>query len=122
MSINTQIIGQEVMLTPIESELQLTPVRESVSTIDEHGEALMLVENVSEDNLKIPNNALVAKVAKIHEQKVHWANEAIQQKLKDLLPNHIKVRKENLMIIEQPEEKEEINIHYIHDKEKGKTS
>jgi hypothetical protein len=62
----------------------------------------------------------VAKITKIHEQKVHWANKAIQQKLKNLLPDHIKVRQENLMIIELPEEQEEFNIQYIHDKEERK--
>ncbi len=67
--------------------------------------------------LKIPTNALVAKITKINEQKVHWANEAIQQQLKNLLPDHIKIRQENLMVIEQPEEQEEFVIKELFHKE-----
>ena len=86
ISKDTQMVGQQVMLCPISNELNITPFKDTVSTIDDTGNALMMVENSSEDILKIPNGAQVATVANVYNQKGLWADEAINNKLKELLP------------------------------------
>ncbi len=45
--------GQQVMLTPVCNELEITPFKDTVSVVDDEGNALMMVENTSEDILKI---------------------------------------------------------------------
>ena len=81
----------------------------------------MMVENTSEDILKIPNYAQVATITSVYEKKGLWAKEALQGKLKELLPSHIKIRSKKLLSTEEcGEETPEENINYIHDKEERK--
>ncbi len=121
MSKGTQMIGQQVMLSPLSNELEITPFKDSVSIVDDAGNALMMVENVSEDILKIPNYAQVAVVTSVYNQKGLWAKEAIETKLKDLLPPHIKVRRKKILTTDSDQNDEfDININYIHDKEERK--
>ncbi len=109
------------MLSPLDNELEITPFRDSVSIVDDAGNALMMVENVSEDILKIPSSAQVALVTDVHSQRGLWAKEAIEDKLKDLLPPHIKVRSKKLLTTDSNHEDEvDLNINYIHDKKERK--
>jgi hypothetical protein len=43
------MIGQQVLLCPISNELNITLFRDTVSIIDDIGNALMMVDNSSED-------------------------------------------------------------------------
>ena len=86
VSKDTQMVGQQVMLSPISNDLNITPFKDTVSIVDDEGNALMMVENVSEDILKIPNWAQVALATNVYNQEGLWAKEAIETKLKDLLP------------------------------------
>ena len=43
------MIGQQVVLCPISNELNITLFRDTVSIIEDIGNALMMVENRSED-------------------------------------------------------------------------
>ncbi len=45
VSRDTQMIGQQIMLTPLSNELEITPFRETVSIVDDAGNALMMVDN-----------------------------------------------------------------------------
>ena len=121
VSKGTQMIGQQVMLSPLSNELEITPFKDSVLIVDDAGNALMMVENVSEDIPKIPNYAQVAVATSVYNQKGLWAKEAIETKLKDLLPPHIKVRSKKLLTTDSDQNDEfDININYIHDKEERK--
>ncbi len=121
VSKDTQMVGQQIMLSPISNSLNITPFKDTVSMVDDEGNALMIVENVSEDILKIPNWAQVATVAKVFNQEGLWAKEAMETKLKDLLPPHIKIRNKSLLTTEIIQEEEhEGNISYIHDKKERK--
>ena len=121
VSKGTQMTGQQVMLTPVCNELEITPFKDTVSVVDDEGNALMMVENTSEDILKIPNYAQVATITSVYEKKGLWVKEALQGKLKELLPSHIKIRSKKLLSTEESgEETSEENINYIHDKEERK--
>jgi len=121
VSRDTQMTGQQVMLSPLSNELEITPFRETVSIVDDAGNALMMVENVSEDILKIPNSAQVASVTNVYNQKGLWAKEAIENELKNLLPPHIKIRSKKLLTTDSSYENEvEVKINYIHDKKERK--
>jgi len=121
VSKDIQMIGQQIMLTPLSNELEITPFRETVSIVDDAGNALMMVENVSEDILKIPNSAQVASVVNVYNHKGLWAKEAIEGELKDLLPPHIRVRSKKLLTTDSSHEDEaDIKINYIHDKKERK--
>ena len=121
VSKDTQMVGQQIMLSPISNSLNITPFKDTVSMVDDEGNALMIVENVSEDILKIPNWAQVATVAKVFNQEGLWAKEVMETKLKDLLPPHIKIRNKSLLTTEIIQEEEhEGNISYIHDKKERK--
>ena len=121
VSKDIQMIGQQIMLTPLSNELEITPFRETVSIVDDAGNALMMVENVSEDILKIPNSAQVASVVNVYNHKGLWAKEAIEGELKDLLPPHIRVRSKKLLTTDSSYEDEaDVKINYIHDKKERK--
>jgi len=94
VSKDTQMVGQQVMLSPISNDLNITPFKDTVSIVDDEGNALMMVENVSEDILKIPNWAQVALATNVYNQEGLWAKEAIETKLKDLLPPPYKNKKQ----------------------------
>jgi hypothetical protein len=69
VSQDAQMIGQQVMLSLLSNELEITLVRDSISIVDDNGHALLVVENVSEDILKIPSGAQVAQITNVHEQR-----------------------------------------------------
>jgi hypothetical protein len=117
VSKDTQMTGQKVMLTPLCNELEITPFKDTVTVFDDEGNALMMVANTSEDILKVPNYAQVATITSVYEKKGLWAKEALQGKLKELLPPHIKIRNKKLLSTrESDDEIPEENIKYIHDK------
>ncbi len=65
------MIGQQVMLCPISNELNITLFRDTVSIIDNIENALMMVDNSSEDIWKIPNGAQVATIMNVTTREVY---------------------------------------------------
>ena len=56
----------------------------------------------------------------VYNQRGLWANEALNGKLKELLPPHIKVRQKKLLTTENQEEEMSVNVNCIQDKRERK--